>query len=258
MKLNTKIEITKLLVKREYNSKYGRTALGYFWPIMQPLVTLVLYSFVFIYIFKARWSDDTTAPFSLIFFAGIIAFYFFSDILNQSSNLFMSNVNFIKKIKFPLLILPIKVVVVHAVQMCINFAVWFLIAICFSFELHITILLLPILIFAFVFFGVAFATIISVLGVIWKDLGHVSPLLSQFLLFSAPIFYPLSAVPEFYRFFIYLNPLTVPVELIRDLIIYGHTGDYTHWLSLFLQIIIFSVIAGLLFSMNKKKFAERL
>lgn len=211
------------LTKREVVGRYRGSFLGIFWSFFNPLFMLAVYTFVFSVVFKARWGggNGSRTEFALVLFAGLIVFNLFSDCINRSPGLILANVNYVKKVVFPLEILPwvaLGSAMFHAV---ISLGVWLgAYAILFGLP-HLTVLFLPLVIIPLSLFIIGLSYVLASLGVYLRDVSQFVGILTTVLMFLSPIFYPVTALPEAYRSFLLLNPLMPAIEQIRNVLFWG-------------------------------------
>ena len=211
---------------RDIEARYKGSTIGVLWNVLSPLLMLVVYSFVFGIVFKAKWGVETEANFAVILFCGLIVHSFLAEVVNLSPQLMQGNANYVKKTVFPLEILPVKVVLVSLFNHIVSLLI-LLIFISFSLgEILLTWIYYPLVMGAMVLLLLALSFLISALGAYLKDLSYISGLATTLLLFLSPIFYPLSAIPEIYQPFILLNPLTFIIEQLRSVLIYGVAPDF--------------------------------
>lgn len=211
--------------KREVLGRYRGSALGLLWSFFNPLFMLTVYTFVFSVVFKARWGagSGSKTEFALVLFAGLIVFNLFAECVNRAPGLILANSNYVKKVVFPLEILPFVGLLSAAYHALISLGVW-LAAYLVLFGLpHITALLLPLVILPFALFILGLGWILASLGVFLRDVSQFIGLVTTSLMFLSPIFYPASALPESYRHLLYMNPLTPVIEMTRDLLYWGKT-----------------------------------
>lgn len=220
-------ELTSASIKREVVGRYRGSILGILWSFFNPVFMLAVYTFVFSVVFKARWNtaSDSKTEFALVLFAGMIMFHLFSECVNRAPGLILSNPNYVKKIVFPLEILPwisLGTALFHGV---ISLGVWLVAyAVFFGFP-HLTLFYLPLIILPFSFFVMGLSWGLASLGVYLRDVGQFIGIVTTVLMFISPIFYPASALPEEFRFLVYLNPLTPVIELTRDVLYWGKEPD---------------------------------
>jgi len=243
---------------REITLRYKGSILGLLWSFILPLLTVALYTFLFSYVFKAKWNeqDSGLSNYAVILFSGLILHNFLSDVLIRSCTVVRAQSNLVKKVVFPLHVLPAVVVFSASFQMLVSLFVLTAMQLFLGGQLTIAALALPFLLMPLIFFGLGAAWIISVLGVYLEDLGQVIGLASTALMFSAPILYPIKALPEFIHPWLYLNPLTFLVEQLRIVLLFGGIPNWFGLLIYYLVSMSVLAIGWWLFDRTKKGFAD--
>lgn len=222
--------------KREVLGRYRGSALGLLWSLFNPLFMLTVYTFVFSQVFKARWSaaSDSKTEFALVLFAGLIVFNLFSECINRAPDLIIANPNYVKKVVFPLEILPFVSLLAALYHGLTSLGVWLAAYIVLYGLLPTTIFLFPMIILPLALFIMGVSWALASLGVFLRDVSQVAGVVVTTLMFLSPIFYPASALPESYRHLLYLNPLTPVIEMARDVLFWGRPPDFTllgiYWL----------------------------
>jgi len=246
------------LSKREVLGRYRGSYFGILWSFINPLFMLTIYTFVFSVIFKARWNEqsDSKTEFALILFAGLIVFNLFSECITKAPTLILSNANYVKKVVFPLEILPWVTLYSALFHAAISLLVW-LIAYMIFFELpQITIFYLPIVIIPLIFMIMGISWVLTALGVYLRDIGHIIGIFVSALMFLSPIFYRISSLPEEFRSVILLNPLTIPVEEVRNCLFWGAELNYTFLLAYLVTSLLICCFGFACFQKMRKGFAD--
>jgi lipopolysaccharide transport system permease protein len=256
--LRTNANLIATLAKREVASRYKGSMLGLFWSFITPLFILVVYTFIFSVVFKARWNvgSNSKTEFALVLFAGLMVYNFFSECLNRAPSLILSNVNYVKKVVFPLEVLPIIAVFSALFTLLISLAVWFLAYILLFGIPHLTALWLPILLIPLVLYILGFSWFFSSLGVYLRDVTQLIGLLTTMLMFLTPIFFPLANLPPKYQQIMKLNPLTAIIESVRDVLMWGKQPDFN---AIALSLVMSILVAWLgyyWFQKTRKGFAD--
>lgn len=251
-------ELIHASAKREVVGRYRGSILGLFWSFFNPLLMLVVYTFVFSEIFKARWGGggDSKTEFALVLFAGLIVFNLFAECANRAPGLILSNPNYVKKIVFPLEILPFVGLLAALYHALISLIVWLVAYVVLYGVPHITVLYLPLVIGPFCLFIMGFTWLLASLGVYLRDVSQFIGVLTSVLMFISPIFYPATVLPEKYRKMFFLNPLTPVIEQTRDVLFWGNTPDF---LLLSMYWVVTAAIAWLgfaWFQKTRKGFAD--
>ncbi|WMJ08364.1 ABC transporter permease [Nitrosomonas sp. sh817] len=250
------------MIKREIVARYRGSFLGILWSFINPILMLAIYTFVFGVVFKVRldpqnndfYEDKFT--FALLLFTGLILFNLFSECLSRAPGLILANVNYVKKVIFPLEILPLVALGSALFHAGISFLVLISFLLIINHPLHLTMLLLPIIVLPFVLLTLGLSWMLTSIGVFVRDIGQFIGLLLTMLLFLSPIFYPASALPESIRDYLFLNPLTFIIEQARSVILYGQMPD---WMGLIVYYALAAFIAwmGLTwFHKTRKGFAD--
>ena len=218
----------KAMARHEVLTRYRDSLFGLIWSFLNPLLTLVVFTFVFSVIFQARWGGGTGSKteFALVLFAGLLVFNLFSEYINRAPSLILSNPNYVKKVIFPIEILPMVSLLSALFHASISLVVWLLAYTLFFGIPHLTALYLPIIILPFCLFLMGLSWALSALAVFLRDVSQLIGLLTTALMFLSPILYPVDAFPETYRYILYLNPLTVIVEQFREVLFWGRSPDF--------------------------------
>ncbi len=216
-------ELIKASAKREVLGRYRGSVMGILWSFFNPLLMLAVYTIVFSVVFQARWGSGSSSKteFALVLFAGLMMFNLFAECINRSPSLILSNVNYVKKVVFPLEILPAVTLISALFHTLISLAVWFL-AYGFFFGVpHVTALLLPLVVIPFLMLIMGLSWCLASLGVYLRDVSQIISVVTSVLMFMSPVFYPASALPENYRYILYLNPMSPVIEMTRDVLYWG-------------------------------------
>lgn len=247
------------LALREIQSRYAGSLIGSFWPLLTSLVMLAIYTFIFGVVFPARWEvkgEAGTLQFALILFVGLTTFNFFSECVVRAPGLVLENVVYVKKVVFPLEILPC-IALLHA---GFNALMALVILACAFIIINglpgVSIITLPLVLLPLIFLSLGLSWALAALGVFLRDLRQIIGLLTTGLLFLTPIFYPLSAIPIEYRPILEMSPLAFAVNNARDVIIFGLWPDWTQ-LGIHLGLSFFIAWIGFFgFTRAKKGFAD--
>lgn len=226
--------LTWRLARRELAARYRGSMLGVMWAVLTPVLMLAVYTFVFRTVFKARWSAEGPGAgdgeFALLLFAGLILFNVFAESINRAPGLLLENVSYIKKVVFPLEILPM----VTLVGALCNAGIGFIVLALFYGPVFgtppWTALLLPLSLLPLALLTLGLTWFLAASGIFLRDIRQFIGVAVTMLMFLSPIFYPASALPEGLRTLLLLNPLTVILEQARDLLFWGRTPDWGLWL----------------------------
>lgn len=219
------------LVKREITGRYRGSFLGVIWSFLNPLLMITIYTFVFGIVFKSRWRAASADPmeFAVVMFAGVLIHGLIAECITRAPALIVGNVNFVKKVVFPLETLAwvsMGTALFHSLIAMIIFIGAILL---WQGNVPASVLLVPIIMMPFVLLTVGLVWFISALGVYLRDIGQLMGIVSSLLMFLAPVFYPLSSVPHSLSGYLYLNPITFIVEQVRNAAIWGQPVDWIGW-----------------------------
>ena len=217
------------MTRRQLALRYKGSILGWFWSLAQPLMMLLVYTFVFGIIFKARWGsmpESGTGSFAAAMFCGMATFNLFSETVNGAAPSVLLNANLVKKVVFPLEILPI----IHLASAIILGTSWFLLlfagAAALGISFHLSALFLPLLLLPVLLLALGVALFVAASTVYVRDMPHLTAVLIQILFFMTPIFYPVEMVPVSLRWILALNPLASMVDEVRNAVLFGICPDW--------------------------------
>lgn len=215
------------LARRKIESRYRGSILGSSWTLLQPLLMLAVYTFVFGAVFQARWglSDGAQTPFALVLFAGMIFYAVFAESINEAPTLMTSNQAYIKQVLFPIEILPWVSLVAALFGFAVNMVLLFLFALVLTGPPPWTALLAPLLLIPLLLMAVGMTWMLSAAGVFLRDLSQVVGVFTTALLFLSPIFYPADRIPDTFRPLYGLNPLVPLIEGFRALLFEGRLPE---------------------------------
>jgi len=251
--------LIKSLLIREIESRYRGSMLGLGWNILTPLLMLLVFSFVFQEIFQAKWPnrvDGEDINFTYNLFIGLSTFWFFSDVIGRAPALFSSSPNYIKKVIFPLELLVLVLVLSSLFYFSINILIILGLSFIVGDGLSFSLLYLPLVIGVSLPLLYAFAMILASFGVYLKDVGMIVGVLLNLLMFLSPVFYPVESIPERLQFLFLMNPLTLIIEQLREIIVYGVKIDLSATFIYGIVALCFYFIAKKLFNVLKKGFAD--
>lgn len=247
------------MTKREVVGRYKGSAMGLAWSFFNPVFMLAVYTFVFSVIFKMRWGiggDESKSQFALVLFVGLIAHSLFAEVLNRAPGLILSNVNYVKKVVFPLEILPVIAMGTALFHALISLGVLLVAFAFFNGLLHWTAVLAPLVFLPLTILTLGLAWMLASLGVFLRDVSQTIGTITMVMFFLAPVIYPVTAVPEELRPWLMINPLTFIIEQARDVIIWGRPPN---WAGLGLYTLAATVVAWAgysWFQKTRKGFAD--
>lgn len=244
---------------RDIVGRYKGSWLGMVWSLINPLVMLVIYTFVFSVVFKMKWGQagsDSHSGFAINLFAGLVVFNVFSECVLRSPALIVANPNYVKKVVFPLQILPITILGSALFFAGINTLLVLIANFVVNRTICVTALCFPLAVVPLVLMTLGLTWFLASLGVYLRDLVHVVAIVTQILFYLTPIFYPMSAVPERFQVVMQFNPLTHLAEAARQTLLWG-TWPSWHWLA---GVTVFAAVIAQLgyawFMKTKRGFAD--
>lgn len=219
------------LIRREVIGRYQGSALGLLWSLFNPMLMLAVYTFFFSVVFQARWlgGSNSKAEFALILFAGLLVFNFFAECITRAPLLVVGNVNYVKKIVFPLELLPVVVMGSAAFHLMVSLAVWLIFHLAFFGVPHWTVLLFPLVLLPMFVLTLGVSWILASLGVFLRDVTQVVAALVPLLMFMSPVFYPVKSLPAAYQPLVHLSPVTLAVEQAREVLYWGTVPVWLSW-----------------------------
>ena len=214
--------------QREIIGRYKGSAMGLAWSFITPLFMLAIYTFVFSVVFQARWgtSEESKTQFAVVLFAGLIVHTLFSDVINRAPQLVLGNVNYVKKVVFPLEILPVVQLLSATFHALVSVVVLIAAQLVFQGSLPITALLLPVVLLPFLLLTLGLAWCLASLGVFVRDVGQTISLITSVMLFMSPVFFPVQSLPPALQPWMHLNPLTFVIEQVREVVVWGRLPDW--------------------------------
>lgn len=254
--------LIRSLAAREVVGRYRGSFMGILWSFFNPVFMLLVYTFVFSVVFKAKWSsgsvvsNDSKTEFALVLFAGLIVFNLFAECFNRAPSLVLANVNYVKKVVFPLEILPWVALGSALFHATISLSVWLVAYLILLGLPQLTVFWLPFIALPLLLFIMGLSWALAALGVYLRDVSQLTGMATTTLMFISPIFYPASALPEKYRQVLYLNPITPAIELVRDVLYWGRAPNL-------IMLTIYTIAAAVLawlgfawFQKTRKGFAD--
>lgn len=252
--------LIRQLVWREIVGRYRGSVAGISWSLLYPILLLAVYTFVFSTVFGARWTGladgGGQTHFAVVLFVGVIVHGLVAEAITKAPALVLANSNLVKKVVFPLETLAWSVVgsaLFHAVvsTLILLGAVWIL-----EGGVPLAALWLPVIILPVLLLSLGIIWVLASLGVFLRDISQVAGLLAMSMMFLAPVFYPMSAVPESYRAWLFLNPITLPIEQMRASLFTGAAPDFLSLSCYYAVAIIVALLGYAWFQKSRRGFAD--
>ena len=246
------------LVKRDFIGRYKGSVMGITWSFFNPLIMLAIYTMVFSVAFKAKWGvgEENKLTFAIMLFSGMIIHSFFSECLNRAPGLITGYPNYVKKVVFPLEILPWMALCSALLHFVISFGVLIIFCALAGVSIHPGILLTPVILLPLMLTTIGLTWILSSLGVYLRDLSQVIGVATTVALFLAPIFYPVESLPQAYRVFITLNPITLPIHQLREAMLMNQPLRWDLWGFSLVEGVLISHLGYWWFQKSRKGFAD--
>lgn len=200
--------------------------------------------------------DESRTQFAVILFVGMIVHGFFAEVINRAPQIILGNANYVKKVVFPLETLPVISLCAALFHSLISLIVLLCAFFLFNGFLHWTIVFIPLVFLPLVIFCLGLGWVLASLGVFIRDVGQTTVIITTVMMFLSPVFFPITALPEKYRIWIMLNPLTFIIEQARNVLIWGRIPD---WQGLAIYTIAAAAVAWLgyvFFQKTRKGFAD--
>jgi lipopolysaccharide transport system permease protein len=219
---------------------------------------LLVYTFVFGTILQARWggAEESKLEFALTLFAGLAVFQIFSELMNSSCNAISQNVNFVKKVVFPLEIIPVVHLLAILLRAAISIAILMLAVALLLQRFPPTVVFFPLILLPMLMLSLGLAWFLASLGVYVRDVGQFMGVIVNVLFFLTPIFYPVSRLPEGLRWIAHINPLAFIVEGSRRTLIWNQPPQWGAWIVVTLVSAVVMQLGYAWFMETKRGFAD--
>lgn len=246
------------LIKRDFIGRYKGSVMGVAWSLFNPLLMLAIYTVVFSVAFKARWGsgDESKGAFAIVLFSGMIVHSFFAECLNRAPSIILSHANYVKKVVFPLEILPWMALVSALLHFLVSFLVLLIFCVLAGMPIRAGVVLTPILILPLVLVTIGLSWMFAALGVYLRDLSQLVNVLTTVAMFLAPVFYPIENLPPTYQSLILWNPITLPIGQLRDAMLWGKPLQWGAWVISLAIGAVTSYLGYWWFQKSRRGFAD--
>lgn len=247
------------LVVRDVVGRYRGSVLGLAWSLFNPLLMLAIYTFVFSEVFKMQWGggiEESKASVAVVLFVGLIVYGFFTECVNRAPTVIAVNANYVKKVIFPLEVLPWVALGSALFHAGVSAAVLLLFKLAIAQGIPATALWFPLILVPLVLLTIGCAWFLSALAVYIKDVAQVVAVVTTVLMFLSPVFFPISALAPRYQAWLRLNPLTYFIEESRAALIYGRSPDLGRWIAMLLICLAIAWAGFAWFQKTRKGFAD--
>jgi len=255
----TNKELIWELTRRDVVGRYRGSLMGLAWSFFNPILMLAVYTFIFSVVFPSRWvsgGESSRVDFAIILFSGLIVHGLFAECINRAPGLILSNTNYVKKIVFPLEVLPwvaMGSALFHAlVSLLVLLTAFFL----SNKYIPWTVVLFPLIVAPLVLLTMGLAWFLSATGVFVRDIGQTTSIITSILMFVSPVFYPSSNLPQKYRPLLQLSPLTFIIEQGRGVLIWGTLPNWYGWAAYSATSVVVAWLGFWWFQKTRKGFAD--
>ncbi len=245
------------MVRRDILARYRGSVGGSLWAILNPLLLMALYFFVFGFVFKAKFEGDTSrSGYALYFLAGMLPWMAFAEAVGRAPSIVIEHRNFVKKLVFPLETLPMNLAISGAVTEIIGLVVFLVLLLITRHAIPWTVIWLPVLLIPQLLLTVGLAWFLAALGVFVRDLGQIIGFILTLWLYLTPIFYPESGVPAMAAKVLSVNPMWALVRAYRAIFLEGHAPDPWSLIALWIAAIVIAVGGYAWFHRLRRSFAD--
>ena len=249
------------MTKREVVGRYKGSVMGLLWSFLNPLFMLAVYTFFFSVVFKARWNvangvEESKTQFAVVLFVGLIVHGLFADVVNRAPSLIISNINYVKRVVFPLEILPVITLFSTMFHSLVSLLVLLIAYVSFNGYLPWTVVFTPLIFLPLIIITLGFAWLLASLGVFMRDVGQTVGIFTMVLMYISPVFFPIAIMPEAFRPIMMANPLTFIIEQARDVLIWGNLPDWQGVAIYTIAACIFTWLSFIWFQKTRKGFAD--
>lgn len=257
-----KFNLLRMLVRRDLEARYKGSLLGNLWPLLNQVSQLLIYTYVFSVVLKVRLESEViaindTLDFGLWLFAGLVPWIAFSGGLSQAAGVVVSQSNLVKKVVFPLTLLPLVPVLSAFIESAFGIAVLILVVAFAQKTLPVTLALLPLVWVPQLLLTAGLAYLTAGLTVFIRDIPQTLGLLLNLWMYATPIIYPIDKVPEAWQPWVYwLNPMTAIVETYRDLVLVGEIQHPSEWMTSTLICCVIFILGRFAYRRVQPAFAD--
>ena len=252
--------LVKYMAQREISRGYRGSHLGLVWSFVSPLLMVILLTVIFSKVLGFRYREvqgDSSLNYGLYLYCGLTPFLTYSQAVSQGMNVIRTNRNLVQGVVFPLEILPVSTVIASLIQSVFGIGALMVVLVVLEHRLYWTVLLLPLIFVPQLLFTVGLCNLTAIVGAYAPDVrASLTAVLQRVSFFITPIIWPVSKVPEHWRFLVDYNPLAVLVEAYRGLILEGKLPFGMHYGYFFLFSLALFVLGILLFNRVKHNFAD--
>jgi len=246
------------LAKREILGRYRGANFGLLWALISPFLMLAVYTLAFGSILKSRWPQSASGihDFALILFVGLIIHGFLAECISRAPTLIVHNPNYVKRVIFPLEVLPWPMVLSALFHLMTNLLAFLVLEIAVDHQFVWQVVLFPLTVAPLVILVLGLSWWLSALGVYFRDIGQITGVLVTALLFTSTAIMPISSVSPGVRWLFELNPLSFIIDQSREVALWGNMPDWAGLGLYALGAMVFTYLGFLVFMTARKGFAD--
>ena len=250
--------LTWQMAKRDVLGRYRGASFGLLWSLISPFLMLLIYTLAFGYLLKSRWpgTSGNIADFSMLLFIGLIVHGFFAECLNRAPILIVSSPNLVKRIVFPLQVLPWMMVLSALFHAIANSLVYVALNLALRGEFMPTVLLLPLVVLPLAVAALGVGWLLSSLSVFLRDIGQITGVLATAMLFLSSAIVPVDTLPDHYQWVFRLNPLTFIIDQAREVAFWGRMPDWAGLGLYAMGAVLFAYLGYAVFQKTRRGFAD--
>lgn len=252
-------EILVRFTFRTFKAKHQGSHLGLAWAVLNPLLLLGLYFIVFGLIFKGKFGvlpDETPIDFALALLLGLTVFHFISEVINQAPSIIVGNTNLVKKVVFPLEILPVANLGASSLHFAISLGLVLSGQLIFGRGLPAGAIWVPVIVLPTLILAAGLGWLLAAMGVFFRDISQITQFASLLLMYASAVFYPMEHLPEPIWAFLRFNPVIYAIELLRDALLWDHPIAYGQLLYLYMTSILVCLFGYAVFARLRPTFSD--
>ena len=250
-------DLLRSLVRREIEGKYRASVLGKVWVIIYPLMMLGVYTFVFGGVYGARWAGSgSIQEFVPMLYCGLIVHAIFAETVAKAPSIIVNNPNYVKKVIFPLELLPVTSLLTALFNAVISFGLLVLMVFIVKHQLNWTLMFAPLVLLPLILLTIGSAWFFAAMGVFFRDIEQFIGILMSTLLFLSPVFYSTDTAPLLARQLLKFNPLSYPIEEMRNVVLLGALPNWSAWLVNMLPAVLVAWAGLWVFERARPAFAD--
>ena len=238
-------ELIRSMVQRELSSRYKGSLMGIGWAIISPAVMIVIFTIIFSGIFGARFGNTGgQLSFAVYLFCGLLPWIAFSEGIQRATNSLFENINLVKRVVFPIEALPVNLALAAIITQLLGTVVLLVAHLLLERQLHVTVLMLPLLLIPQLLATVGLGWLMASLGVFLRDMPQINQLVLMAWMYLTPIFFPENLIPPSYSWLVKFNPMAPLIRSYRRILLEGQMPDWSG-LSFTLAFAVVCFVVGI-------------